>query len=145
VTASGPDSGGIGSRIQHFRQQHGLSLNELAERAGVSKSYLWNLEKRNEDKRPSAQVLFKIAKGLGVTLADLLDQAPTVGDPDIPPSLREFTRSRALTDSDVRMLASIQFRGDPPQSVRRWQFIYDALLLSRGFDSEVQRAGQDEI
>lgn len=136
MTQPSPGASTVGTRIQHFRQQHGLSLNDLAERSGVSKSYLWNLESRAEDKRPSAQVLFKIAKGLGVTLADLLDQAPTVRGRRIEPSLREFARQRQLTDSDVRMLASIQFRGDPPRSVRRWQFIYDALIASRGFDTD---------
>lgn len=139
MTPPSPDANTVGSRIQQFRQEHGLSLSELAERSGVSKSYLWNLESRAEDRRPSAQVLFKIAKGLGVTLADLLDQAPTVRERRIDPSLREFARERQLTDSDVRMLASIQFRGDPPQTARRWQFIYDALIASRGFDTDTSR------
>ncbi len=84
-------------------------------RCGVSKSYLWNLGSRKQDKRPSAQVLCKIDKGLGVTLADLLDQTPTVLEQRIEPSLREFAETQRLTDSDVRMLASIQFRGDPPR------------------------------
>ena len=36
------------------------------------------------------------------------------------PSLLEFAKERRLPRSDVEMLASIRFRGDPPRTSRRW-------------------------
>lgn len=35
----------LGKNIYQFRKKRGLTLSELAERAGVSKSYLSNIER----------------------------------------------------------------------------------------------------
>jgi XRE family transcriptional regulator of biofilm formation len=63
--------GMIGTNINHFRTQSGISLSELAERAGISKSYLSSIE-RNLKKNPSIQVIEKIALVLNVDLKTLL-------------------------------------------------------------------------
>lgn len=55
----------IGERVQTIRKEKGLSLTELAERAGVAKSYLSALE-RNIQTNPSIQFLEKIADVLQV-------------------------------------------------------------------------------
>lgn len=55
----------IGERVQTIRKEKGLSLTELAERAGVAKSYLSALE-RNIQTNPSIQFLEKIANVLQV-------------------------------------------------------------------------------
>ncbi len=34
------------------------------------------------------------------------------------------------------MLASIQFRGDQPQTVKRWEFIYEAIRSSKRMDAK---------
>lgn len=129
------DSATTGARIKRYRSELGLTLSQLAETAGVSKSYLSNLENRTEDKRPSANVLFKVAKALGVTMADLLGQEVNIADAvTIDPSLEDFATVAHLSKADVRMLASIKFRGDPPKSVDRWRYIYQALRTSRELD-----------
>ncbi|MGE8204565.1 helix-turn-helix domain-containing protein [Heyndrickxia sp. NPDC080065] len=61
----------IGTRIYELRKQRGLTLSELAERAGISKSYLSNME-RNLNQNPSIQVMSKIASVLKVELITLL-------------------------------------------------------------------------
>ena len=61
----------IGTNINHFRTQSGISLSELAERAGISKSYLSSIE-RNLKQNPSIQVIEKIALVLNVDLKTLL-------------------------------------------------------------------------
>ncbi len=125
----------IGTRMKTYRDEAGMSLSQLAELSGVSKSYLWNLENRREDKRPSAKILFSIAKALGVTIADLLGHElhVTVAD-NIEPSLAEFAERAGLPAADVAMLASIRFRGDAPKSIDRWKFIYQAIRTSRELD-----------
>ena len=62
----------IGKNIYQFRKKGGLTLSELAERAGISKSYLSNIE-RNINKNPSIQVMAKIALVLEVDLNTLLE------------------------------------------------------------------------
>ncbi|MCP3029513.1 helix-turn-helix domain-containing protein [Halobacillus sp. A5] len=61
----------IGDRIQHVRKNRHLSLSELAERAGVAKSYLSSIE-RNLQSNPSIQFLEKISRELDVSMNYLL-------------------------------------------------------------------------
>ncbi|MFC0216476.1 helix-turn-helix domain-containing protein [Paenibacillus chartarius] len=63
----------IGYRVQQLRKEKGLSLSELAERAGVAKSYISSLE-RDVQKNPSIQFLEKIASVLKVPMERFLDQ-----------------------------------------------------------------------
>lgn len=63
----------IGKRVQELRKKKGLSLTELAERAGVAKSYISSLE-RDIQKNPSIQFLEKIAAVLHVPVDRLIDQ-----------------------------------------------------------------------
>jgi len=63
----------IGSRLKQLRLKRGLSINELSERAGVSKSYLSYIE-RGIQKNPSLQVLSRLAKTLDTNVEDLLGQ-----------------------------------------------------------------------
>ncbi|MFM1651711.1 helix-turn-helix domain-containing protein [Brevibacillus sp. B_LB10_24] len=62
----------IGKRIQEIRLEKGLSLTELAERAGVAKSYLSYIE-RNLQTNPSVQFLEKITAVLEVDIHYLLN------------------------------------------------------------------------
>ena len=124
-------------RLHQFRTEAGLSLGQLAEKAGVSKGYLWNLENQDEEKRPSAKMLFAIANALGVTLADLLGREVTATiSVTIEPSLKRFAEEYGLPQADVDMLASVQWRGDPPRSIERWRYIYNAIRTSRALDDD---------
>lgn len=61
----------IGKNIYELRKRMGLSLSELADRSGISKSYLSNIE-RDVHKNPSIQILEKISDVLNVDLKALL-------------------------------------------------------------------------
>lgn len=63
----------IGPRIKKYRTQRNLSLSELAERAGVAKSYLSSIE-RNLQSNPSVQFLEKVSTVLGITVNTLLNE-----------------------------------------------------------------------
>ncbi|MFE8697313.1 helix-turn-helix domain-containing protein [Cytobacillus sp. FJAT-53684] len=63
----------VGMRIKRLRQELGYSINELSEKAGVSKSYLSYIE-RGIQRNPSLQVLSRLAKTLDTTMEDLLNQ-----------------------------------------------------------------------
>ena len=66
----------IGDRVKRLRTEKKLSMTELAEKAGVAKSYLSSLE-RNIQTNPSIQFLEKIAAVLDVPLDVLLQDKPT--------------------------------------------------------------------
>ena len=61
----------IGDRVKKFRLEKKMSLSELAEQAGVAKSYLSSLE-RNLQKNPSIQFLEKIAAVLNLPVEHLI-------------------------------------------------------------------------
>lgn len=62
----------LGEKIRGLRKDQNLSLDALALKAGVSKSYLWELENR-EELKPSAEILTNIAVQLGTSLSFLMD------------------------------------------------------------------------
>ncbi len=126
----------LGLRIRRFRIEKGLIQTELASAAELSKTYISELES-GAGRRPSAEVLLRIADALGVTIGDLLGRVvrPRVSH-EIPPGLAEFAEKEKLSQADVMMLASIRFRGDAPRSAHRWRHIYDAIRASRVLDDE---------
>ncbi|MEB1808112.1 MAG: helix-turn-helix domain-containing protein [Bacillaceae bacterium] len=63
----------IGETVKRLRLEKGLSLSELAESAGVAKSYLSSIE-RNIQSNPSIQFLEKISSVLGVSVETLLNE-----------------------------------------------------------------------
>lgn len=56
--------------VRAFRDHHGLSLRDLAERAGISLSYLSEIE--HGRKPESVATLTRIAEALGTTLDALV-------------------------------------------------------------------------
>lgn len=61
----------IGNRVKKLRLEKKMSLSELADKAGVAKSYLSSLE-RNLQTNPSIQFLEKIAAVLHVPVDSLV-------------------------------------------------------------------------
>ena len=127
----------VGDRIRRLRRERDLSLNQLAERSGVSKSYLWSLENDEEGAaRPGGETLYKVAEALGVTMSELLGRRLLTEPPeDVPKSLQAFAKSEGLSDADVRMLATIRFRGQQPSTERAWAFIYQAIQAALSLDT----------
>lgn len=132
----------LAKRLREAREAAKLSLDELATKAGISKTYLWELEKDQAgEKKPSADILMRIARALSVTIADLLD-LPTASVPggpvELPASLRDFrdrmvTLGTPLSAEDLRDLALMKFRGGQPQNADEWHRVYLA------FDSSSRR------
>jgi transcriptional regulator with XRE-family HTH domain len=62
----------LGIKIRNLRKKKGLSLDQLAVQADISKSYLWELENRDAA-NPTMEKVAKIAEKLDVTAEFLLD------------------------------------------------------------------------
>jgi transcriptional regulator with XRE-family HTH domain len=123
----------LADRIRTLRTKAGLSLEELATKASLSKTYLWELEKDEAGvKKPSADVLLRLATALSTTIADLMS-LPSVRvqqhEIQIPPSLSEFQKrlegmGTPLSPEDLRDLATMKFRGGQPQTADEWHSLY---------------------
>jgi len=70
----------VGPRLRKVRELRGVTLTEVAERTGISKSTLSRLE--NGQRRPSLELLLPLAQAYRVPLDDLVG-APEVADPRI--------------------------------------------------------------
>jgi transcriptional regulator with XRE-family HTH domain len=70
----------VGPRLKRMRSQRGVTLADLSERTGISKSTLSRLE--TGQRRPSLELLLPLAQSYRVPLDDLVG-APEVGDPRI--------------------------------------------------------------
>src|SRR5438046_3245412 len=69
--AAGDLSQRIADRVRELRLAHGLSLDALATKSGVSRSMISLIERGQSS--PTAVVLDKLASGLAVTLATLFE------------------------------------------------------------------------
>lgn len=69
----------LGEKLKKLRKKKGYSLDQLATLSGASKSYLWELENRDE-RRPSAEKLIDIARVLDTTTDFLVDDQATFDD-----------------------------------------------------------------
>ena len=67
----------MGDKIRKLRKQNDMTLDKLADAAGSSKSYIWELENKNPP-RPSGEKVAAIAAALGVTADFLLDSSGDV-------------------------------------------------------------------
>ena len=129
----------LAQNLKRLRLQKQWTQPILAEKADVSKGYIYMLEMGEMD-NPSLDVLHKIANALDCTIADL------VGDPkiavrdvpiEIPESLQKFARHKRklkepLTEDDLKNLARTEFRGKRPETVEDWAYLYE--FLKRTFD-----------
>ena len=70
----------VGPRLRRVREERGVTLTEVAQTTGISKSTLSRLE--NGQRRPSLELLLPLAQTYRVPLDDLVG-APEVGDPRI--------------------------------------------------------------
>jgi transcriptional regulator with XRE-family HTH domain len=62
----------LGQRLKAARQRHGLTLDALAERSGVSRAMISRIERGESS--PTAALLVRLGSGLGLSLSALLEE-----------------------------------------------------------------------
>ena len=94
----------FGNRLRRFRQERKITMEQLAEAVGVSKSYIWALENNPEQRaqRTSATVMNSLAKALEINLLDLMGEAPpeSLGDEAQPEDVMFFRNYMGMTGED---------------------------------------------
>jgi transcriptional regulator with XRE-family HTH domain len=125
----------LGHSIRFRRQGRGWSLSDLSARSGVSKAYISDLENGAAGK-PNIQYLYSIAVALDVTLDELVNgavEAPPEGRtrtaPELPAGLEELRKELKLSEDDVAMLASLNFRGHRPKDKDGWRYLLETLKM----------------
>ena len=128
----------LAAKLKELRKKRKLSQAALAKEADISKAYLWQLE-NEEDKQPSAEILYRLATALGVTIADLLDKPVRIASldsVDIPETLKELMDKRGeeldIQEDDLKMLLSINYRGRQPRTQEEWEFILRSIKMTLG-------------
>ncbi len=96
----------IGSYIREQREQAKISIRQLAQAAGVSNPYLSQVERGL--RRPSADILQQIAKGLRISAEALYVQAGILDDKPAETTVADAIMADAeLTERQKQMLIDI--------------------------------------
>ncbi|WP_336071906.1 helix-turn-helix transcriptional regulator [Nitratireductor rhodophyticola] len=101
----------FGEKLRKRRLELGLTLDQLAEKIGSRKAYVWQLENKKPAK-PSGELLLKIANVLDIAAEFLIDdsvEVPTGKHVEI--ALARGARNRNLTQADLDKLFKISDAG----------------------------------
>ncbi len=128
----------VGERLRYVREQQGLSLDRLADKAEVSKSFLSGVE--NGKSGISGERLLKVANVLGASLDYLLrgQRTPGMEEPrsvEIPSELGELAEERQLTygqtvallEVNQSLVARRRRTGQPHMSKDDWGKLYEGV------------------
>ena len=133
---SQPDT--VGRRINYRRTERGLTLEGLAKLAGLSKSFLWEVEQDRSG--ISGRRLLQVANALGASVDYLLRGEPVPQDYEpqsieVPRSLGElaeelglgYRQTMMLLDIDRSIVARRVSRPHGMKSKEDWRSLYDAV------------------
>lgn len=97
---------GIGAYIREQREQAKISIRQLAQAAGISNPYLSQVERGL--RRPSADILQQIAKGLRISAEALYVQAGILDDKEGDTTVTDaIMADPELTERQKQMLIDI--------------------------------------
>lgn len=156
----------LGRRIRHFRNEAGLTLDQLGQRVGKPAPYLSLLE--NGKKEPRVNLVVEIAKALEIDISELFDETPptrrdalevslvraqesalfeTLDIPTIRPSARVDNQTLAhivgLHDA-IKERSSIETAGS--EDVRKANGAVHAYLMeNNGYLKEVEVAAREAL
>lgn len=119
--------GQFGERVRERRVQEGLSQADLAEKVGISRTYLSEIERG-----VATNLSWKVVEGLAAELGLTVEQEPNVEErlENLPPGLAEFAESKGLPPQDVLMLAGLKFRGKQPTTPDKWELLYNVIEMA---------------
>lgn len=114
----------LGERLKLLREARGWTQGQLAEYAGVTRSWLSNVESGEID-NPRADLLLRVARRLGVTIEFLITGDPPGGEDSrlhvqigefrsLPNQVREWVLRIARTTGELPMRVLYQ---EPPHDV----------------------------
>lgn len=121
----------VGANLRRLRMRRGLSLERLAQKSGVSRAMLGQIELGQS--APTINVLWKIARALDVTFATLI-QAREAGGPQV----LKKSAAKVLTSQGGQFSSRALFPFDGP---RRAEFYELRLAANAEEAAEAHAAG----
>ena len=119
----------LGERLRLIRREHRLTLKDLSQSAGLSLSYLSDMERGVVN--PSIETLQKVAGAYEMKLTELFIGVEDMGEskPENYPEgfsdfLNDDTYKNELNEDWRELLIGINFRGRRPSSKREWIELY---------------------
>lgn len=95
----------LAKRLHELRIANRLSLQEVADKVGISKAHVWNLEKGLAE-NPSIELVMKLADLFRVRVADLVGENPGAKGED-PAMVAMFRDLKKLDQRDREMIATL--------------------------------------
>ena len=84
----------VGARLTELREQKGITVNKLANLAGISQSYLRDVELGN--KNPTIETLSYFCDALGVSLKEFFDNEKNGLNPFLKSELTRLTDAQQI-------------------------------------------------
>lgn len=104
----------VGANLKRFRSERGLSLEKLSKASGVSRAMLGQIELGQST--PTINVLWKIARALGVPFSALISQQTSPGT-----TVLLASRAKALKSHDGSFSSRALFPMDRPRTVEFYE------------------------
>jgi XRE family transcriptional regulator of biofilm formation len=111
-------------KVRRRRLEEGLSQEELANRVGISRNYLSEIE-RGVATNLSWQVMERLTTELGLRAEQEPNEETRLAQ--LPPGLAEYAASANLARDDVLMLARLEYRGRQPTTPEQWEALYKVI------------------
>ena len=110
--SGGPDlvSGHLRKRVKQLRGERAWSLDALARASGVSRSMLSQIERGQAN--PTVGVTFRIARALGISLAELLEAPGTTTSITVIRAQDRAYHYRSDRDCTIRTLSPLNLEKD---------------------------------
>lgn len=127
----------IGEKVKSLRKQSNMSLRELAQNTGLSKTTLSDLE--NGTKNPSLDTVEKIATAFGLTSSDLLQK--TDNPEDLVSSAKNSGSDLLAGLSKSGDLLNVLYRAKdaPKETMDQMAIFLDTLLKTQGQKRESEK------
>ena len=116
-------------RLRELRTSRKFTLKDLAERSGLSVSYLSDIERGRTV--PTINSLEAMASAFGISVVDFLigtDFAGVKTEASLPDGLKALLEDpnygKEINDEWIETLSKIQLRGKRPQSKDEWLELY---------------------
>jgi transcriptional regulator with XRE-family HTH domain len=116
----------FGARVRERRAQEGWTQEALADRVGISRTYLSHIE-QGQAKNLSYRLAQELAAVLGIEVP-----AASPAPSSVPPSLQAYATKAGLADRDVETLAGIQYRGQRPTTEEQWRILHELIRATIG-------------
>lgn len=128
----------VGERIKYIRTQKKFTLEQLADKAEISKSFLWDVENNRSD--IGGEKLLRVANVLGASLDYLLrgeaiSESPKRSIIEIPVELNNFAEEKHLSyqqtilllEIDSSIMARRSIKGKEHKTKDYWHDLYESV------------------